>query len=186
MDCCSGCDNKGGNILNSNISPEKRGGLSTAEAVRRRDLEAARLAALRFSYDQIATQLGYDDRSGAWRAVRRGQELIAREPHDNMVLLDLHELDEMARQAWAVLQRTHYVVDKGAVVVWEGRPLNDDGPILAAIAKLLDIQRRRADLVGLDAPKRLRVADALPDLDAAVQELAAELRALPGGSVSDE
>lgn len=149
--------------------------IHTAEQQRTRDLEAVRLRALRFSHDQIAEKLGYADRTGAWRAVKRGQELIAREPHQDMILLDLAELDEMARQAWAVLRNTHYVVDRGEVVRLDGTPLNDDAPILAAISRLLDIQARRSKLLGLDAPKRLEVSDSLPDLDRAVQDLAAEL-----------
>lgn len=143
---------------------------------REKAIEAARLRALRFSLKQIANQLGYADESGASRAVKRGQEIAVREPHQDMILLDLAELDEMAREAWKVLRGTHYVVDRGEVVRLDGSPLLDDAPVLAAIGRLLDIQSRRAKLVGLDAPKRLEVTDAMPDLDAAVQELAAELR----------
>lgn len=164
----------------SDNTPDGTARSTASERVRARHLEAARLRALRFSYTQIAEQLGYADRAAAWNAVKAGQELIVREPHQDMVLLDLAELDEMAREAWTVLRNTHYVVDRGAVVTWDGRPLVDDAPVLAAIARLLGVQERRAKLVGLDAPRRIEVADALPDLDAAVQELAAELRARGG------
>lgn len=159
----------------SNNIPDGTARITAAETARGRHREAARLRALRFSYEQIATQLGYSDRAAAWHAVKSGQELIVREPHEDMILLDLTELDEMAQQAWRALRNTHYVVDRGEVVTWEGQPLHDDAPILAAIGKLLDIQSRRAKLLGLDAPKRLEVSDGLPDLDAAVQELATEL-----------
>jgi hypothetical protein len=156
--------------------------LSQAEQERERAIEAARLRALRLEYKQIAERLGYADASGAWRAVKRGRELTVREPHQDMVLMDLSELDEMAREAWRVLRDTHYVVDRGEVVRLDGEPLLDDAPVLTAIGRLLDIQRRRATLVGLDAPKRVEVTDALPDLDAAVRELAAELQARGGAS----
>jgi hypothetical protein len=149
--------------------------ITASERARSKHLEAARLRALRFSLDQIAEQLGYLDRRSAWHAVKAGQELIVREPREDAVLLDLTELDEMARAAWTVLRNTHYVVDRGEVVRLDGTPLNDDAPVLAAIGRLLDIQARRAKLVGLDAPKRLEVSDNLPDLDRAVQDLAAEL-----------
>lgn len=161
--------------MTGNEEADGRARIFTGEASRTRDLEAARLRALRFSHDQIAERLGYENRSGAWKAVKRGQELIVREPHEDMVLLDLSELDEMARKAWTVLNNTHYVVDRGAVVTWDGQPLKDDAPVLTAIRTLLEVQQRRARLVGLDAPKRLEVSDGLPDLDRAVQELASEL-----------
>jgi DnaJ-domain-containing protein 1 len=147
------------------------------ERERRRDAEAARLRALRFTYEQIADQLGYADHSGARKAAERGRDRAVREPHQDMVLMDLAELDEMARQAWKVLHATHYVVDRGEVVTLHGEPLRDDAPVLAAIAKLLDIQQRRAKLVGLDAPTKMQatVTHATSDLDAAVAELAAEM-----------
>lgn len=160
------------NPMSGNAEPQGR--IEESERERERALEAARLRALRFSHKQIAEQLGYKDPSGAWRAVKRGQELIVREPHQDAILLDLAELDEMAREAWKVLRNTHYVVDRGAVVTWNDQPLHDDGPVLAAIGKLLDVQERRARLVGLDAPKRVEVADAIPDLDAAIRDLANE------------
>lgn len=147
-----------------------------------RDLRAARLRALRLSYLQIADELGYANESGAWKAVQRGMALTVREPHQDMILLDLAELDEMAREAWKVLRNTHYTVDRGEVVHLDGRPLLDDAPVLAAIGRLLDIQVRRARLVGLDAPKRVEVSDALPDLDAAIRDLAAEFALRGEGS----
>lgn len=168
--------------MTGNEEADGRARIFTGEASRARDLEAARLRALRFSHDQIAEALGYENRSGAWKAVKRGQELIVREPHEDMVLLDLSELDEMARAAWTVLRNTHYVVDRGAVVTWEGKPLEDDGPVLTAIRTLLDVQQRRAKLVGLDAPKRLEVAESLSDLDAAVRDLMEEIALRGAGS----
>jgi hypothetical protein len=141
-----------------------------------RDAEAARLRALRYSYDQIAEQLGYADHSGARKAVERGRNRAVREPTREMILMDLAELDEMAREAWTVLRNTHYVVDRGGVVRLNGEPLKDDSPVLAAIGRLLDIQTRRAKLVGLDQPARATVTHARADIDAAVAELAEVMR----------
>lgn len=149
--------------------------ITRVERDKRRDAEAARLRACRFTYDQIAEQLGFADHSGARKAAERGRNRAVREPHQDMVLMDLAELDEMAQQAWAVLRNTHYVVDRGQVVQLDGEPLLDDAPVLAAIAKLLDIQARRAKLVGLDVPARATVTHASADIDAAVNELAKEM-----------
>jgi hypothetical protein len=124
-----------------------------------RDAQAARLRALRFTYEDIAEQLGYADHTGAMRAAQRGRKASVREPHEDMVLMDLAELDEMAREAWQVLRRPHLVVSQGRVAKhpYTDEPLHDDGPILAAIGKLLDIQARRAKLVGSDAPTKSSV-----------------------------
>lgn len=151
--------------------------IGRAEREQDRDAQAARLRALRFSYEQIAAQLGYADHSGARKAAERGRNRAVREPHQDMILMDLAELDEMAREAWGVLRNTHYVVDRGEVVRLAGEPLVDDSPVLTAIGRLLDIQTRRAKLVGLDQPARATVTHARADVDAAVAELAEVMRA---------
>lgn len=141
-----------------------------------RDAQAARLRALRFDYGQIAEQLGYADRSGAWKAAQRGRDRAVREPTQDMILMDLAELDEMAREAWKVLRNTHYVVDRGEVVKLDDEPLLDDALVLAAIAKLLDIQARRARLVGLDAAVKSRVEVVTEDaIDSEIRRLEDEL-----------
>jgi hypothetical protein len=143
------------------------------------DAEAARLRALRFSYDQIAEKLGYADKSGAWRAVRRGLATAVREPTHEAILLDLDELNRMARGAWTVLGNTHYVVDRGEVVFLNEEPVLDDGPVLAAIGRLLDIQARRAKLLGLDAPTKSRVEVVTEDaVDAEIRRLEATMAEL--------
>lgn len=141
-----------------------------------RDAEAARLRALRFTGDQIAEQMGYADASGALRAAKRGRDAAVREPHQDMLLMDLSELDEMAREAWKVLRGTHYKVADGRVVRLDEEPLVDEAPVLQAISKLLDIQARRAKLVGLDAPTRTRVEVFTEDsVDAEIERLSREL-----------
>lgn len=154
--------------------------VTRSEREKHRDAEAARLRACRFTYEQIAQQLGFADHSGARKAAERGRDRAVREPHQDMVALDLAELDEMAQQAWKVLRNTHYVVDRGEVVHLDSEPLLDDAPVLAAIAKLLDIQQRRAKLVGLDAPARATITHTSSDVDAAVADLAAEFDRVAG------
>lgn len=150
--------------------------VTRAEQDRQRDAEAARLRAMRLTFDQIAERMGYADASGAWRAAQRGLQRAVREPHQDMVALDLAELDEMAREAWKVLRATHYLVDKGNVAMLHGEPLLDDAPVLAAIGRLLDIQTRRAKLVGLDAPTRSRVeVVSLDAVEAEIMRLEAEI-----------
>lgn len=149
------------------------------EVTKDRDAQAARLRALRLTYAQIAEQLGFANESGAYKAAQRGRVASVREPHQDMVLMDLAELDEMAREAWKVLRSTHYVVSQGRLIYVDddSPPLADDAPVLAAIGKLLDIQVRRAKLVGLDQPVKATVTHATTDIDAAVSELAEVMRA---------
>lgn len=77
-------------------------------------------------------------------------------------------LDEMLRRAYEVLERRHLVVSQGRIVrlgqpfidddgeaaVDDGRgePLEDDAPTLMAIKTILQIEERRAKLLGLDIP----------------------------------
>lgn len=85
----------------------------------------------------------------------------------------LASLDEQERQVWAVVKRRHFVINAGIVVsmpkftadgdllvTLDGEdvrePIEDDKPILEAINGALDkINKRRAALLGLDAPTRV-------------------------------
>lgn len=122
-----------------------------------RDAEACRLRARNLSYAEIATELGYDSKSSAYEAVQRALRDTVQEPADELRQLELLRLDELALKARGVMETTHYMVDKGTVVLWGGEPVVDDGPVLAAIDRLLKVQERRAKLLGLDAPQRVSV-----------------------------
>lgn len=65
-------------------------------------------------------------------------------------------LDELLTKAHEVLARGHVHVSQGRVVRDDetGEPVRDDGPTLAAIKTILDIEARRAKLLGLDTPVR--------------------------------
>lgn len=124
--------------------------------VARRDAEACDLKAQNLSYQQIADRLGIS-KTAAYESVERALRETVREPADNLRKLAHMQLDELAQQARQVMLSTHYVVDKGAVVLWEGLPLIDDAPVLQAIDRLVRIQERRAKLEGVDAPQRVSI-----------------------------
>lgn len=150
--------------------------ITAAEQRRQRDVRAARLRAMRFDYDEIARQLGYVNRSGAWKAVQRAQRRAIKEPTQDLIALDIAEFEEMAREAWAIVRREHFVVDRGAVVYKDGKALRDDAPILAAIARLIDISNARAKRLGLNAPDKASIKVITEsDVDAAIRELSIEL-----------
>lgn len=146
-----------------------------------RDAEATRLRALGHTYIEIADQLGYADHAGARKAVQRALVATVAEPAEEVRALQLEQLDKLALAAWAVLERAHVTVSHGRIIRDENeQPLLDDGPVLAAIDRLLKIQERRAKLLGLDAPARHEVVS-LDALDAEIERLSAELdRTAPG------
>ena len=125
-----------------------------------RDYHAARLRAEGWRYHRIAAEMGYDTEGGAYKAVQRGLKRAIAEPMAEARHLQLAALDELARTAWEVLHRDHVVVSAGKVVELNGEPLRDDGPVLAAIDRLLRIGERQAKLLGIDAPAEGKVDSA--------------------------
>jgi hypothetical protein len=140
----------------------------------RRDAEACRLRAQNLTYREIAAELGVDVHT-AYDAVQRGLRDTLQEPADDVRRLELERLDELAQKAREVMNGTHYVIAQGSVVrlTRRGSPLEDDGPVLQAIDRLLRIQERRARLLGLDSPQRVSIdaqqlGDEVRDLIAAL------------------
>ncbi|WP_327088546.1 hypothetical protein OIE66_40560 [Nonomuraea sp. NBC_01738] len=123
-----------------------------------RDARACEMRARNMPYSEIAAELGIS-KSQAWEGVQRALADTVREPADDVRRLELLRLDELARAAREVMGATHYVVSQGKVVrlTRGGAPLEDDGPVLAAIDRLLKIQERRARLLGLDSPQRVSI-----------------------------
>ncbi|QDN64412.1 hypothetical protein [Streptomyces sp. S1D4-14] len=68
-------------------------------------------------------------------------------------------LDGLRRQVFAVLARPHYVLHQGQFVIDEdGNKVRDDGPVLAAVDRLLRIEERQAKIDGTDASEKLTIA----------------------------
>lgn len=98
--------------------------------MRQRQTQAVELALSGVSYETIADELGYADRSGAWRAVRAA--------------LDRHEAPAVKEKR--DLENARY--DRIQTALW---PLaTADPPDLKAIDRLLRLFERRAKLNGLD------------------------------------
>jgi hypothetical protein len=98
------------------------------------------------TYDVIARRLGYANRSGAWHAVRAGLNATLQEPADALRTMELERLDALQE------------------AVWDRATSGVDG--------VLSIMRRRAALLGLDAPKTQAVAS-----DVTVERMAAWMAA---------
>lgn len=146
------------------------------DIITNREAQAARYRAEGWTYHRIATELDYADASGARKAVQRALKASVRDANDTAIHLELNALDELAREAWAVLKRDHVVVSQGRVVMIGEEAVPDDAPVLAAIDRLLKIQERRAKLLGLDAPTKSRVEVVTEDVvDAEIRRLEDEL-----------
>lgn len=130
--------------------------LYTVESARR-DAQAAELRAQGWGYQRIADELQYENKGTAWHAVDRVMQETVQEAGDTLRKMERERLDRMSEAAWAVLERQHVTVSNGRIVSLNGEPLPDDGPVLAAIDRLLRISESRRKLDGLDAPSRVSV-----------------------------
>lgn len=123
------------------------------------DNRAVELRRRHLTFDQIAAELGLPGRSSAYNAVKRGLADTVQESNDEVRQQESDRLDELARRALRVIVTPHYKVSGKEVVrdPQTGKPLIDDQPVLNGINTLLKIMERRADLLGLNAPKQLEV-----------------------------
>lgn len=174
------------------------------------------------SWQQVAEQMApdYNDTDGepsaafacvdVTRALKQANKELA------MGLEEYREaarmrLDGLRRQVFAVLARPHYVMHAGQIVTGpDGQPMKDDGPVLAAVDRLMKIEERQAKIDGTDASEKLTIAlerrvdeettvvvesilaafNALPELgpdmrQRALEAAGAHLRTLEGEVVSE-
>ena len=107
-------------------------------AATERTLAALELRKSGATYQQIATKLGYKSSAGAYGAVKRALRAVIREPAEDVRELELARLDALLEVAWR-------------------KATTGDGS-LYAIDRALEIMRRRAALLGLDAPAEVNVS----------------------------
>lgn len=95
---------------------------------------------------------------------------------------------ELRRRLYAIIAQRHYVLHSGEIVRdSEGEPLQDQGPILAALAQLQNLEDRQARLEGtyqrekLDIALERRVNDEAADVVEAILAAAAAVPELDAG-----
>jgi transposase-like protein len=108
-----------------------KGGKNSPEVMERRR-KAVELRCQGLGYEEIARQLGYADNSGAYKAVQAGMKDAGRERSVELTDLEVERLDRLNQSHW-----------KAAV---NGDPVATD--------RILKIMKRRAELLGLDAPTK--------------------------------
>ena len=130
------------------------GGESKASANRiaaaERQARALELRKAGSGYAAIAQQLGYAGPSGAYKAITTALRALTAEPAAELRALELARLDDLLVGLWPDARRGN----------------------VAKIDRVLKVMQRRADLLGLDAPRAFKdVTD--PRRDAAA--IAAEI-----------
>jgi hypothetical protein len=159
-----------------------------------RDQRAAQLASKGWTYSEIAAELGYANRSVAYRAAQRCMYETAVEDGTTEQLRrqQVEELRQLRQRMWAVLDNPPPAISRtGKIVVDdEGNPVPDAAAVVAAAAVVLRANERVSRLRGTEAPKRtvtmtgnasvseIRAAMATWDpasIRAALEEAAAEL-----------
>lgn len=164
-------------------APKRQGRGEQKTSIRRVDVAVRRGKALQMraaglTFEQIKDQLGYKTRGSAVQDVQRAMALTVSEPAADLRALQAARLEMLWVKAMQVLSRTHLTVSHGRVIMVgpEGaeRPLQDDGPVLAAIRELRQISTEVRKLFGLDAPTRVEVISD-DTLDAEIRRLSEEL-----------
>lgn len=114
------------------------------------------------TWQQVADECGWADRSTAYNAVNREmgrrREALA-ENVDDLREREVERLDLLAARALQVLETPHFVVAGGKLVNGpDGDYLRDDGPVLAAAIALVRISESYRRLLGLDAAQKVEAA----------------------------
>lgn len=100
------------------------------------------------------------------KLVNKALKEVTKGPAEEFLDLELMKLDEYQKEVLAVLKRFHPVINQGQIVRFKqegdlpdepGQALQDDGPILQSIDRLLKISERRAKLLGLDKPDKKEI-----------------------------
>lgn len=118
--------------------------------------EALRLRGRGWTYPRIAEHLGVD-RGNLYRAMQAARKEILREPAESARDMELERLDLALTAVMDVLDRKHITFSNGQILVHEGHTLEDDGPVLAAVDRLVRISESRRKLLGLDSAQKIDV-----------------------------
>lgn len=145
-----------------------------------RDSLAAELRARSLSYKDIAVKLGYENESGAFKAVQRALAAVPVEAVAELRAIEAQRLDALSRRLWAVLDTRYPLTAPDRVFVnKDGESVPDPRPVIAAVDRLLRISEQRRRLLGLDAPAPKPAEDepeAASGLELLVRQLAALAR----------
>lgn len=168
-----------GEVTRGKAIPRIRDGNGTfvyTITIAERDAEAARLKADKWTYQQIADELGYHDRFHARDRIKKVLRETVQEAGNALRTMELLRLEGELRRlngleaaVHEVLARKHITVSNGKPVYVGDEPLLDDAPVLNAVDRLLKIEdsRRRNG----ESRRKLLGLDAATKVDATVTEI---------------
>jgi hypothetical protein len=164
----------------------RRRSLETME----KDAQAADLYRRGLTYRQISAQMGWASPNASVQSVRRAAKDAARDSLATAEALQmmLARQQDYRRAAYRVLAAKHYVVTQAGGLAHgpDRQPLVDDGPVLAALDRLVKIDDAEAKLLGLYAPAKSRVEIITEDaVDAELKRLAKEITAADEATAAD-
>ena len=146
---------------------------------------AARLRTRRMKFTDIATELGLSSPQAAKHAVSVGLGLMPAENFAETRREITEELDELSRETWKRLDNPAPMTTVSGKLVIDpatGQPYPDRQAELGAIRALLDINKARRQVHGVDAPKQsVSFSGTLEDLRAEVERKQRELEAAEAG-----
>lgn len=182
----------------ANPNQDRRGGngqyLASPETAQRY-AEAARLRTLGYSNGQIASMVpGFSSAKAVSEAISTVIRATLREPGPELIQMELRRLDAqlvrlntLEEAAQKVLDARHITVNNGRVILHPetDEPMEDDGPVLQAIDRLVKIENarnqnseRRAKLTGIEAAIKVdATVHEVTQQDLELQELLREARA---------
>jgi len=141
-----------------------------------RDLQAADLRSLGYTYAMIGERMGVD-RSTACRMVQRSVMELPTEGAEEVRRVELEKIDRAERYYNGILSSPPPKIGNNGKVVHDdqGRVVIDEGIRMDAATGILKAQAARAKLLGLNAPTRIQeevvVYDADPDREQRIREM---------------
>jgi len=114
-------------------------------AIRKRDADAVSLKAAGYTLQQIADSLGYASKSHAWESIQRTVDLHEIAAVDDYREVTISRLDALLRNIWPYALGIHA----------SQQPARK--PDLAALDRVLAIERERCRILGLYAPEQVDV-----------------------------
>ena len=129
------------------------------------DHEAASMRLRGHTYVEIGKKFGVVT-SGAQNMVNRAWMDLPLEDTETLVKQELAKLDTLERKYWAIMEKHHpYVTQSGKIPTMDGEVIEDDGPVMQAMAGLLRVADRRAKFLGLNAPTRTELTGVIVTAD---------------------
>lgn len=130
------------------------------------DHEAAAMRNKGATFKEIGEHFGVVV-SAAYNMVTRAWADLPIAETVELVATELAKLDLLEARYYEIMEKHHaYISASGKVAVgFDGEVIEDDGPVMAAMAGLLKVSDRRAKLLGLNAPTRTELTGVVATVD---------------------